>query len=71
MASKAERDARLDQLEAATKTWATNRRKELEGQVSLAKRMLKGRKGSERLNNHTINTASDLLVDEISTFLTG
>ncbi len=71
MSTKAERDARLDELAAATKQWAENRTKALKAQSAFAKRVLKGRTGSERLNNETVTAASKLLVDEIDTFLTG
>lgn len=71
MASKAERDARLDELEAATKEWATNERKRLKAQVALSKKILRGRTGSERLNNTTVKAANELLVDEIDEYLTG
>ncbi len=71
MANKAERDARLDELVGATKAWSKTRQKVLTDQVAFAKRVLRGRTGSERLNNETVTKASNLLVDEIDTFLTG
>lgn len=71
MATQTERNARLDELVDATKAWSKKRQKELNDQVSFAKRVLRGRTGSERLNNETVTKASDLLVDEIDTFLTG
>ena len=71
MASKEERDARLDALATATSEWANNERIRLKKQVALAKQMLKGRTGSERLNNASVVTANELLVDEIDQFLTG
>jgi len=51
--------------------WATERRKQLNDQASFGKRLLKGRTGAERLNNVTVQKASDLLVDELDQFLTG
>lgn len=71
MATEAERNARLDELVKATKTWASNKTKELKNQSAFAKRVLKGRTGSERLSNTTVVSASKLLVDEIEAFLTG
>jgi hypothetical protein len=71
MANKAERDARLDALASAVKDWANKRREYLNNQIAFSKRVLKGREGMERLNNASVEMASDLLVDEISTFLTG
>lgn len=71
MASQAERNARLDDLASAVKVWSSNRQKVLNAQVTFAKRVLKGRTGSERLNNTVVTKATDLLVDELDTFLTG
>jgi hypothetical protein len=71
MASKEERDARLDELADATRKWAENRREELNAQVALGKRILKGRTGSERLADAPVQSVSDLTVDEINQFLTG
>lgn len=71
MATKAERDARLDALVKATSEWAAGERARLKKQVALSKRLLKGRTGSERLNNASVTTANELLVVEIDQFLTG
>jgi len=71
VATKEERDARLDAMGTATTEWATAERKRLNEQVAFGKRLLKGRTGSERLNNSSVTTAQELLVDEIDTFLTG
>ena len=71
MADKGARDARLGELEKAVTDWATARRKYLNGQLTFGKAVLKGRTGAERLNNVTVSSASDLLVDEIESFLTG
>jgi len=65
------RDARLDGLKTATTEWHTKRRQQLENESALAKKILKGRTGAERLNNASVEAASDLLVDELNTFLTG
>jgi 7,8-dihydro-6-hydroxymethylpterin-pyrophosphokinase len=71
MASKEERDARLDKLEQAVDAWADKRKKRLTKESALLKKILKGRTGSERLNNASVQAASELQVDEISQFLTG
>lgn len=71
MASSEERNKRLDNLAQATKDWAKSQRKYLQTQSSLAKRILKGRTGSERLAQTSVNTIGDLTVDEINQFLTG
>lgn len=71
MATKEERDARLDQLGSSVSAWAAQRRKQLQDEAAALKKLLKGRTGSERLNNTTVTTASSLLVDEIDQFLTG
>lgn len=69
MASVAERNKRLDALAEAATSWADKRTKELEGKVASAKKILKGRTGSERLAAATSQATSDLLVDEIDDFL--
>lgn len=71
MATKEERDARLDELAQATRDWATKERDRLNNQVALGKRILKGRTGSERLAQASVASASDLTEDEINAFLTG
>lgn len=71
MATQAERNARLDALAAATKEWATAERTRLQNQAALAKKMLKGRLGSERLNNTTSKAATSYLADEVDKYLTG
>jgi hypothetical protein len=71
MADKGARDARLGELEKSVTKWATARRKYLNDQVSFGRRLLKGRTGAERLNDASVSSASELLVDEIEEFLTG
>jgi hypothetical protein len=71
MADAVERNSRLDTLGIAIKEWATSRRKKLKQQVSFSKRLLKGRTGSERLAQASVESASSLTVDEIDDFLTG
>lgn len=71
MATQDERNARLQQLATATSEWAEKRRTYLQKQTAFGKALLKGRTGAERLNNTSVQTASDLVVDEIEQFLTG
>ncbi len=70
-ASIEDRNVRLDALSSAIKSWAKARRDQLNKQVAFSKRALKGRTGSERLNQATIESATDLVVDQINQFLTG
>lgn len=69
MASKEERDARIDALLKATQQWAEKRRKELRGRADVGKKILKGRTGSERLAQNSVQAAANLVVDEIEDFL--
>lgn len=71
MASKEDRDARLDNLGQAVKDWAKTRRKQLTAQADFSKKLLQGRTGSERLAQASVDAASELTVDEINQFLTG
>ena len=67
----AERNARLDALVASIEEWADKQRGLLNAQVALGKRMLQGRTGSERLAQASVQSVSDLTVDQINDFLTG
>lgn len=69
--SQAERNARLDKLSQAAQDWGKARTDELNNRVSSAKAILKGRTGSERLAQATVDAASDLVVASINDFLTG
>ena len=71
MASQEERNARLDKLKTAVNAWADKEEERLNAEAALLKKILKGRTGSERLNNTSVESASDLLVDELDQFLTG
>lgn len=70
MASKAERDQRLDQLVTLTKKWSQQRQKELNDRVASLTRILKGR-GAGQLLTASQDAATALVVTEIDTFLTG
>ena len=65
------RDQRLDKLADAVNSWADKKKERLEKESTLLKAILKGRTGSERLNNVTVQSANDLAVDEINDFLAG
>jgi hypothetical protein len=67
MATKQERDARLDELQKAVEAWAKAETKRLEDQVTLGKRILRGRE----VTAAPVQAVSDLAVDEINSFLTG
>lgn len=67
--SKADRDARLAKLEKATSEWADKRLKQYQDRVASNKALLKGRTGSERLAQQTVQAGSDLVVSAISQFL--
>lgn len=69
--SQADRDARLDKLSQAAQDWGKSRTDELNNRVSSAKAILKGRTGSERLAQATVDASSDLVVASINDFLTG
>lgn len=71
MATTAERNARLDALVAATNQYAQKQLKTLNMRVSVCKRILKGRTGSERLAQAGVQQASALVVTTINDFLTG
>jgi hypothetical protein len=70
-ASIEDRNTRLDALGTAITAWATTRRNYLKSQVAFSKRVLKGRTGSERLNQASIESATALTVSQINDFLTG
>lgn len=71
MADADARNKRLDALAAATTEWADKQTQQLTNQVAAAKKILKGRTGSERLAASTNQAASAYLVDEINDFLVG
>ena len=66
-----EREARLVALEKATKEWALNSRQNLQKRVDLAKAILRGRTGSDRLSRSASSAVADLVVEKLDEFLTG
>lgn len=71
MPDKARRDSRLDRLRLATDAWANKERQRLGNEVLLLKKIMKGRTGADRLQNVSVVSGADLLVDELSDFLSG
>lgn len=71
LTDKAKRDKRLDELAEATTEWAAAKKQRLEKEAAFGKALLKGRTDAERLNNEVVNSAANLLVDELNDFLTG
>lgn len=71
MASVSQRNARLDELEQAVKQYAKAQRKQLTHRVDVSKRILRGRTGSDRLAQASVQQSTALVVDEINEFLTG
>ncbi len=69
MASVEQRNARLDAVVHATEAWADRRTREFEDRVASAKKILKGRTGSERLAAASSQAAAELVVNEIDDFL--
>ena len=63
------KNERLKELVKATKDWEEKRTKELTDQAALAKKMLQGRTGSDRLAGDTVSASSSLVVDEIAAFM--
>jgi hypothetical protein len=66
-----ERNQKLDALEKAVTDYAKAQREYLNGQVARNKQILKGRTGSERLANASVEASTALTVASINDFLTG
>ena len=71
MATTAQRNARLDELEQAVKKYAAAQRKQLTHRVDVSKRILRGRTGSDRLAQAAVQQSTGLVVAQIDEFLTG
>lgn len=67
----AERDALLDRLKDAFDGWYDNEKSELEDEATYLKSVLRGRTGSERLARENTTEAEVLVVNDITSFLTG
>ncbi len=66
-----ERDARLDRLQEAFDEWYDSERQRLEDEATFLKSVLRGRTGSERLSRENTTEAEVLVVNDITSFLTG
>lgn len=71
MASKEERNKRLDALLEASDNWTNKQIKYLEDKVTMTKLILKKRTGSERLNTVASNLAKEVVIESLDQFLTG
>jgi hypothetical protein len=71
MASTADRNARLNQLQQAAQQWATSRTNYLNNQVSTLQAILQGRGGANGVAQAGVTATSDLVVSQINDFLTG
>jgi len=65
----AARNKRLDALGTAVTFWADNKRNDINSRVASSKKILKGRTGSERLAQASVQAASALVADSINDFL--
>lgn len=63
------RNARLDALSAAVTTWANTQTAAINQRVASSKAILRGRTGSERLAQSSVQAASTLVVSSIQDFL--
>jgi hypothetical protein len=65
------RNALLDELKTAVDEWATNEERRVQDEVVFVKSVLRGRTGSERLARSNTAEARVLVIDDITSFLTG
>jgi hypothetical protein len=65
------RNRLLDELKSATDDWADAEERKVQDQVTFLKSVLRGRTGSERLARSNTAQARILVIDDISSFLTG
>lgn len=65
------RNQLLDRLKTAFDEWYDTEHSRLEDEATFLKSVLRGRTGSERLSRSNTAEAEVLVVNDISTFLTG
>lgn len=65
------RNRLLDELTDAVNEWYDAEESRIQDEVTFAKSILRGRTGSERLNRANTREAELLVIDDISSFLTG
>lgn len=70
-ADKERRDALLDELKEAVDDWAEAEEEKVTKEIDFMKSVLRGRTGSERLSRSNTEEARILVIDDISSFLTG
>lgn len=68
---KADRDARLDALKTATDKWANAEITRLTDEATFLRSILKGRTGAGRLVDQNVADSTDLVENEITSFLEG
>lgn len=69
--SREERDQILNELETAVEEWYARETERVEDEVSFLKSVLRGRTGSESVARANTSEARVLVINDISTFLTG
>lgn len=67
----AERDALLDRLKEAFDEWYDAEHSRLTDEATYLKSVLRGRTGSERLSRENTTEAETLVVNDITSFLSG
>jgi len=65
------RNALLDELKSAVDAWAESEEKKVKDEITFMKSVLRGRTGSERLARSNTTEARVLVINDISSFLTG
>lgn len=71
MATKKERNARLDEFVQKVEQWSDVTQRRLQAEADQARRILKGRKGAESINSSATTAAQDLITAEFNELLTG
>lgn len=70
-ASLEERNALLNELESAVEEWYTRERARVEDEVTFLRSVLRGRTGSESVARRNTSEARVLVIDDITSFLSG
>jgi len=65
------RNQLLDELQQATDDWADRETQKVQDEITYLKSVLRGRTGSERLARSNTAQARILVIDDITSFLTG
>lgn len=65
------RNRLLDDLKSALDEWHDKEIKRIDDEVTFVKSVLRGRTGSERLSRSNTEQARVLVIDDITSFLTG